>query len=211
LANDFFNGFNVIEFTVFLLGWIAGGGSKTWTYSDKKHGTASLLYQSVILATRCPDIMDFLACHMNQRGFHDIFVARSPNGMNRLRIPVNINSNTLLLSGITHMKASDVPVHSKLKFLNQLLTSPNLKIPETFDPPWRYNFHQHSGSWTLETPAWIENCVSIFQNLRCKIYIYGRNRTKFSHMNNNHMYKLNDGTYLEERMFRFGLTCKYEQ
>ncbi|CAO3701560.1 unnamed protein product [Rhizopus stolonifer] len=33
---------------------------------------------------------------------------------------------------------------------------------------------------------------------------------KYRYMDNNHMYKLNDGTYLEERMFRFGLTCRYE-
>ncbi|KAI9004832.1 hypothetical protein CLU79DRAFT_40349 [Phycomyces nitens] len=33
---------------------------------------------------------------------------------------------------------------------------------------------------------------------------------KYRYMDNTHMHKLKDGTYLEERMFRFGLTCKYE-
>lgn len=33
---------------------------------------------------------------------------------------------------------------------------------------------------------------------------------KYRYMDNNHMYKLNDGTYLEERMFRFGLVCRYK-
>ncbi|KAI9029907.1 hypothetical protein CLU79DRAFT_831652 [Phycomyces nitens] len=33
---------------------------------------------------------------------------------------------------------------------------------------------------------------------------------KYRYMDNNHTHTLNDGTHLEERMFRFGLTCRYE-
>jgi hypothetical protein len=145
LVNDFHNGFTVIEFTVFLLGWIAGDGSVTWTYRDKKLGTASLRYQGVVLTARCPDIMDVLASHMNQRGFYDIFTGTTPDGMNRLRIPVNTINNGLLLDGITHMEANGVTVHSKLRFLKEFLTSPNVKISEAFGPPWRYSFHQYLG------------------------------------------------------------------
>jgi hypothetical protein len=89
--------------------------------------------------------MPALDGHMSLSGFQDLFTGTAPDGMNKLRIPVNTINNGLLLDGITHMEANGVTVHSKLRFLKEFLTSPNPKIPEAFGPPWRYSFRQYLG------------------------------------------------------------------
>lgn len=53
-----------------------------------------------------------------------------------------------------------------------------------------------------------------FEEIACPIAdnkFLSDSMNKYLCMENKHMHKLNGGGYFEERMFRFGLTCRYEQ